>query len=161
MKAFLYYLTGENATKPKWYAGLGVPFKITNDISFAVKVNYKTTATDMLLKQLERHYGKTFYFILQEDAMPRMDSKCASCGLGWTDREVDAINDENALPFTHMGSPLRTSEADTFSAKVYRCKTCPNISCASLLCGDCAKSIKKRGLHANTCHLCIPKRRHG
>lgn len=160
MMAFLYFFPDENnPTKPMWYAGLGFPFKLTPNFSFAKKVGFHTANTDILLKQLERTYGKTFYFIPQGDAMPNMDSNCASCGLGWTDREVDAIRDENALPFTHMASPLRTSEADSFSTKIFQSKTCPNISCASLLCGECAKSIKRRGRNANTCRLCIPNRR--
>ncbi len=155
MRAFLYFFPDENnPTKPMWYAGLGVPFKLTPNFSFAAKVDFRTTATDMLLKQLERTYGNTFYFIPQGDAMPHMDSKCASCGLGWTDRESDAIRDENALPFTHMASPLRTSEADSFSSKVSNAITCR--TCKVLLCGSCAPA--KRGRNANTCRVCAPKK---
>tara|TARA_R100000388_G_C7159710_1_gene118581 strand:+ start:246 stop:473 length:228 start_codon:yes stop_codon:yes gene_type:complete len=67
MKAFIYYLN--ESANPVWYAGLGVPFKVTTDFAFAKSVDFGSVGTSMLLKQLERFFGKRFYQVPLEDAL--------------------------------------------------------------------------------------------
>lgn len=157
MMAFIYYFPDDDKpTNPMWYAGLGVPFKLTPNISFAKKVSYDTTSTHLLVKQLERYYGKTFHFILQEDALARPIFKCASCGLGWTQEEGIAAYDPEAIYTTHIGSLLRTSDADSFAAKIMNVAACRNDSCGVVLCGACAPP--KRGRNSDACRVCTPSK---
>ncbi len=159
MKVYLYHFS-EEATNPVWYAGLGVPFKLTSDFEFAKSVAYDTTATNMLIKQLERYYDKTFHYIPLTDAMPTPDLRCDACGFGWTwneryaSREMLSDSTRNHLNQTHLASPLRRSDALSFAKKIKGAEICRNNDCQKYLCGDCSKQVKK----TKGCVLCVRKR---
>jgi len=152
MKAYLYHF--DNSSNPVWYAGLGVPFKLTTDFSFAKSVDFGSVGTSMLLKQLEKFYGKHFYQVSLQDAVPSPDYRCASCSTCWTEDEKKATIDSEI--HVHLASPLRTKSAPSFAAKINNARRC--LSCRVLLCGDCAPNINAR---SKKCVVCKPKRRRG
>ena len=151
MKVYLYHFS-EETTNPVWYAGLGVPFKLTSDFEFAKSVAYDTTATNMLIKQLERYYGKTFHYIPLTDAMPTPDLRCDACGFG--SREMLSGSTTNHLNQTHLASPLRGCSRRSFATKIKDADICRNNDCQKYLCGDCLKQVKK----TKGCVLCVRKR---
>ncbi|MGB1100109.1 MAG: hypothetical protein ACPGYS_04300 [Flavobacteriales bacterium] len=152
MKAFIYHF--DASSNPVWYAGLGVPFKMTTDFSFAKSVDFGSVGTSMLLKQLEKFYGKNFYQVSLQDAVPSPDYRCASCSTCWTEDEKKATIDPEI--HVHLASPLRTKSAPSFAAKINNARKC--LSCRVLLCGDCAPNINAR---SKKCVVCKPKRRRG
>jgi len=152
MKAYLYHF--DNSSNPVWYAGLGVPFKLTTDFSFAKSVDFGSVGTSMLLKQLEKFYGKHFYQVSLQDAVPSPDYRCASCSTCWTEDEKKATIDSEI--HVHLASPLRTKSAPSFAEKINNARRC--LSCRVLLCGDCAPNINAR---SKKCVVCKPKRRRG
>lgn len=182
MKAYLYYFVDdENPTNPMWYAGLGVPFKLTPNFAFASSVEFDSTATHMLIKQLEKFYGKTFHQVTLTDAMPTPHSRCADCGVAWTVQEEkvarlihgweteEGLDDEwvrkdltpYALSLTHLGSILRAENAESlsFGAKIHGARRCINEKCGELFCANCAPP--RRGRTAGSCKICKPSRRRG
>ena len=173
-QAFLFHFNSEqNPTKAVWYAGLGVPFKLTTDFQFAKSVDFDTVSTSMLIKQLEKHYGKTFHQITLKDAMPSSDFRCASCGLGWTQTELDACAEilfpetvpslvekglkTLRLPQTHLASQLRTKDSLSFAKKIKPARYCGG--CTSFLCGSCAPPRRSRDADKGLCVKCKPARR--
>jgi len=164
-QAFLFHFKDKsNPTKAVWYAGLGVPFKLTPDFQFAKSVDFDTVSTSMLIKQLEKYYGKTFHQITLRDAMPPSDYWCDSCGLGWTQTESDASGEymqrfpypPSSLPQTHLASPLRGKDALSFAKKINGARHCSG--CASLLCDSCAPPRSRDALNG-LCVRCKPTRR--
>lgn len=157
-RCFLYHFEKEDApTNPMWYAGLGVPFKLTSDIQFAKSVTFDTKETEMLIAQLERHYGKPFHQILLKDAMPSSDFRCASCGLGWTFTELIASVDCDSISQTHLGSRLRGKDSSSFALKITNARGCQG--CLALLCDSCAP--KPRSRNFSKCLMCKPAKRLG
>ncbi len=173
-QAFLFHFNNdENPTKAVWYAGLGVPFKLTPDFQFAKSVDFDTVSTSMLIKQLEKYYGKTFHQISQADAMPPSDYLCDSCGLGWTQTELEACVEillpetvpslvekgikTLRLPQTHLASQLRSKDALSFAKKINGARHCGG--CAALLCGSCAPPRRSRDADKGLCVKCKPTRR--
>lgn len=178
-RAYLYHFDDDNnPTNPMWYAGLGVPFKTSPDIRFAKSVVFDSHEAKILIRSLEKHYGKTFHQVLLKDAVGSPDYRCAGCGLPWTETERKAarlihgwekeegVDDEwarqdlliNAICFSHLGSTLRiNSEASSFAAKIHGSRRCINEDCMSLFCADCAPP--RRGRTAGSCKVCKPPRR--
>jgi hypothetical protein len=174
-RAYLFCFSDEaNPTNPVWYAGLGVPFKTTTDIRYAKSVVFDSHEASMLIRSLEKHYGKTFHQILLKDAVGTPDFRCAGCGLPWTSREQhyarllldwegdDAMQHQEELmeelSFTHLGSSLRIpAEVSSFAEKINNSRRCINDKCASLFCADCAPP--RRGRTAGSCQVCKPSRR--
>ena len=159
-RCFLYHFEDEDTpTNPMWYAGLGVPFKITSDMQFAKSVTFDTKETEMLIGQLQRYYKKDFHQILLKDAMPTPDYRCAKCNTGWTHEEKRAIQEDDLTSYfgsvydTHLGSPLRrTNDRDSFVAKVTGATRCRNEKCSTLYCATCAPP--KAGKNCLSCDLC-------
>ena len=163
-RCFLYHFEKDDTptnpmcpTNPMWYAGLGVPFKLTSDIQFAKSVTFDTKETEMLIAQLERHYGKSFHQILLKDAMPSSDFRCASCGLGWTFAELNASVDCDSISQTHLGSRLRGKDSSSFAVKITNARGCQG--CSALLCDSCAP--KPRSRNFSKCLMCKPAKRLG
>lgn len=178
-KAYLYFFQNEDdPITPVWYAGLGYPYKTSTDIRFASSVPIDSTGTHMLVKQLERYYGKTFHQVLLTDAVPTPHYRCAGCGFGWTlqEKEVarlyhgwqveEGIDDKwvrkdlfaTALSFTHLGSPMRRADVIlTNSANIHHSRRCINEKCMELFCASCAPP--QRGPNAGSCKICKPSRR--
>lgn len=164
-RCFLYHFEDEDTpTNPVWYAGLGVPFKLTSDIQFAKTVTFDTKETELLLGQLERYYDKSFYQVLLKDAMPTPDFRCGKCSVSWTHDELRAIKHGDdyfgSVYDTHLGSPLRREkDRDSFVTKVIGATRCRNAKCSTLYCANCAPP--KTGRNALSCVLCRPVRRRG
>ena len=164
-RCFLYHFEDEDTpTNPVWYAGLGVPFKLTSDIQYAKSVSFDTKETELLIGQLERYYDKSFYQVLLKDAMPTPDFRCGKCSVSWTHDELRVIKHQDdylgSVYDTHLGSPLRREkDRDSFVTKVSGAARCLNTKCSTLYCADCAPP--KRGINASTCGYCRPLRRRG
>ena len=165
-QAFLFHFKDEsNPTKAVWYAGLGVPFKLTPDFQFAKSVDFDTVSTSMLIKQLEKYYGKTFHQILQQDAMPSPDFRCDSCGLSWTRTENIVAGEyvqrfpysPSSLSQTHLASQLRVKDALSFARKINRARGCHG--CKATLCDSCAPPRRSRDADKGLCVMCKPTRR--
>lgn len=158
-EGFLYrFIEGGSmlqALQPEFFAGLGVPFSFSRDISFAKPVVYEDYGTTMLWKQIEKHTGHQFFFCEKKDAYGLMDYRCKKCAIAWTKDEVRAAStgDLSVTQQTHLASPLRRDHDGVFANRILKARHCK--SCEALLCADCTPPT--RGKNARHCDLCRPK----
>ena len=166
MKCYIYcWKDTDEPINPLFYAGLGSPFKLSPDFKFAQTVDFNSITTIMLQNQLEKTYGKDFYFVQIEDVVGKPDHRCFKCGLGWTIIELRVIAEDDphdhktTIYDTHLSSPLRQDEvtAKTFSDKIFYARRCKTEECMTLYCVDCAPP--NRGTNSRACDACRPAKR--
>mgnify|MGYP000343732222 CR=1 FL=1 len=166
MKCYIYcWKYTDEPINPLFYAGLGSPFKLSPDFQFAESVVFDTINAKLLLKQLEKTYKKSFYFVQIEDVVGKTDHRCFKCGLGWTKAELRAVTEDDLNSYfgsvydTHLGSPLRKDgeAVENFITKITHARRCKNENCMKLYCGDCAPPT--RGRSSNACDDCRPAKR--
>jgi len=166
LKCYIYcWKDTDEPINPLFYAGLGSPFKLSPDFKFAQTVDFDSITTMMLQNQLEKTYGKDFYFVQIEDVVGKPDHRCFKCGLGWTIIELRVIAEDDphdhktTIYDTRLSSPLRQDEvtAKTFSDKIFYARRCKNEECMTLYCADCAPP--NRGTNSKACDACRPAKR--
>jgi hypothetical protein len=151
-----------DGASPQFFAGLGSPWRITTDISFATKVS--DSNRELYRRGLEKYTGITWQAAPLKELLPQKFFSCTECAISWSHEEgMCAIaGGEDLVVYgpedfgIPIGSPLyNPAERQAFINAIKSPAQCH--SCRDLFCSEHKPNTRGKG--ANLCKPCYKKQK--
>ena len=151
---------------PRFFYGLGTPWKIGPDAQFAIIIK-NSHQQNFVAGGLKRDFGFNWHLMELKDAILQADS-CETCGTGWSAQEKEyalaaaTLTTATGAAFIPLTSPIHTylfteepipSDILQNVADSTKCTDCRNTICGAK---DCRPP--KRGRGSGLCQTCRKKK---
>jgi hypothetical protein len=155
-------LFSTDGASPQFFAGLGSPWRITTDISFATKVS--DSNRELYRRGLEKYTKITWQAAPLNELLPKKFFSCSKCAISWSHEELMCAIDmaEDLVAYgpkdfgIPIGSPLHNpTERQAFINAIKSPAQCH--SCGDLFCSDHKHNTRGKG--ANLCKPCYKKQK--